>query len=207
MITRFRSVWFRPGPVPSSERLNARRLSLMACTPGAWDGSWPCWVSNTVSASLPTAAKVSLTLIGVFVDFSLMHPGPVNFGPAGVGLGQFDMTVGDDRLRVRDRTDVGRQGEVVGNGEVDLDVVGLVDNRGRRADLDTQQRHLVARIKPDSVGEFGAHRPGVFGHHCFGADNRRCRDRRDNDHQRSDTQRGPQARAGTPTILVISSSS
>ncbi len=75
-----------------------------------------------------------------------MHPGPVNFGPRSVGLGQFDMAVGDNRLRIRDRTDVGRQVKVGGYGEVNLDVVGLVDNRGRRADLDTQQRHLVARV-------------------------------------------------------------
>ena len=147
------------------------------------------------------AEKVSLTLIGVLVDFSLMHPGPVNFGP-GVGLGQFDMAVGDDRLRVGDRTDVGGQDEVGGHGEVHLDVVGLVDDRGRRADLDTQQRDLVARVQPYRVGEFGAHRPGVFGRQDLDADDHRCGDRATMAALR--IAHGDRSREPTPDTLVIS---
>src|SRR5262245_10057312 len=86
MVTRLRIVLLRPGPVPSSERLAAVKMSLMACTPGAWEGSWPGWDPKMASVRLPMAENVSLTLIGVLVDFSLMHPGPVNLGPPVYGL-------------------------------------------------------------------------------------------------------------------------
>ena len=86
------------------------------------------------------------------------------------------MAIGDDRLRVGDRTDVGRQDQIGGHGEIHLDVVGLVDDRAHRADLDTQQRHLVARIQAYRVGEFGAHRLGGVDLGCEDLDAHNDRD-------------------------------
>ena len=81
IVRRLRIVLLMPGPVPCSDVLAAVRLSLIACTPGALDGSWPGSDPRIASVRLPMAENVSLTLIGVLVDFSLMQPGPVNFGP------------------------------------------------------------------------------------------------------------------------------
>ena len=81
MVARLRIARLMSGPVPSSERLAALRLSLIACTPGASEGSSPGCEPKTASVSSPIAEKVSLMLTGVLVEFSLIHPGPVNFGP------------------------------------------------------------------------------------------------------------------------------